>query len=283
VARFDACLEAATSCAVVTDGGGIDTPVLFSHGSEVAMGKALLRASYLGAEVEQVAVWDGQPATADAGTSVDVAAWRQGHRTTRVVRVAPGVGDQPDTEPPQHFAPTRVVRALLFADVRGFSRLGEHQIPTFVDTVLGPLGVALNRFDARVRFRNSWGDGIYVVFDDVGSAAACALALQDTMEGIDLASAGLPIDLALRIGAHAGPVFEYPDPITRRGCFYGVEVTRTARIEPGTPVGDIYVTNAFAALLALHDPGDCNCQYVGPMPTAKGFGILPLYALRHVR
>ena len=57
-------------------------------------------------------------------------------------------------------------------------------------------------------------------------------------------------------------------------------MTRTARIEPGTPVGDVYVTDTFAALIALARPEGLGCQYVGPLPTAKGFGVLPLYALR---
>ena len=173
-----------------------------------------------------------------------------------------------------------MVRCMLFADVRGFSRLSEAQIPRFVQHVLQPLATELDRFGSNIRFRNTWGDGLYVVFDDIGAAAECAVSLQEAMERIDLVDAGLPGDLALRIGGHAGPVFAQLDPVTGRDCFYGVEVTRTARIEPGTPVGDVYVTDAFAALIALARPEGLGCQYVGPLPTAKGFGVLPLYALR---
>ena len=55
-----------------------------------------------------------------------------------------------------------------------------------------------------------------------------------------------------------------------------VEVIQTARIEPRTPEGEVYVTHPFAALA-----GDLSiaCQHVGTLPTAKGYGSLPLYAL----
>ena len=39
---------------------------------------------------------------------------------------------------------------------------------------------------------------------------------------LDLSSAGLPLDLALRIGAHAGPVVPAQDPVRRaERNFYG--------------------------------------------------------------
>jgi hypothetical protein len=40
------------------------------------------------------------------------------------------------------------------------------------------------------------------------------------------------------------------DPVRKERNFYGVEVTR-ARIEPRTPECDVYVTDPFAALVAL--------------------------------
>ena len=48
------------------------------------------------------------------------------------------------------------------------------------------------------------------------AAARCALDLQDAIASIDFAAEGLPGHLALRLGAHLGPVFRYHDPIDRR-------------------------------------------------------------------
>jgi class 3 adenylate cyclase len=169
---------------------------------------------------------------------------------------------------------------MLFADVKGFSRLPDAQMGVFLDAVMTPLATTLDRYDADILFRNSWGDGLYVVLRDVTAAASCALALQDTMRELDPAAVGLPTTLGLRIGAHVGPVFEAVDPIRRERNYYGVEVTRTARIEPRTPEGDVYVTDPFAALIALEQPEDLSCQYVGHIPTAKDYGTFPMYVLK---
>jgi hypothetical protein len=56
--------------------------------------------------------------------------------------------------------------------------------------------------------------------------------------------------------------------------------TRTARIEPRTPEGDVYVTDPFAALVALEAADDLSCQYVGHIPTAKDYGTFPMYVLK---
>ena len=239
--------------------------------------KALLRASYLATTVSQLAVWDGKPAAGPAGTAVDISAWERTGCTRHVISVDGGDPRANGKDDPAEGA--RSVRAMIFADVQGFSRLSEGQVPAFVDHVLSALAATIDSYADAVRFRNTWGDGIYLVFDDVAVAARCALALQDTMRSVDLAALGLP-PLALRVGAHAGPVFEQIDPITGVPGFFGVEVTRTARVEPGTPPGAVYVTDPFAALVALDGLDELSCQYVGPVPTAKGFGTFPLYTLR---
>jgi len=277
VHRFEDALARAASVTYATEGPYLGAPELFAFGAEVAMGKALLRASYLATTVSQLAVWDGKPAAGPAGTAVDISAWERTGCTRHVISVDGGDPRANGKDDPAEGA--RSVRAMIFADVQGFSRLSEGQVPAFVDHVLSALAATIDSYADAVRFRNTWGDGIYLVFDDVAVAARCALALQDTMRSVDLAALGLP-PLALRVGAHAGPVFEQIDPITGVPGFFGVEVTRTARVEPGTPPGAVYVTDPFAALVALDGLDELSCQYVGPVPTAKGFGTFPLYTLR---
>ena len=60
-------------------------------------------------------------------------------------------------------------------------------------------------------------------------------------------------------------------------------MTQTARIEPRTPEGEIYTTYPFAALAVLVGDESFDTQYVGTLPTAKGYGSLPLFALRRRR
>jgi class 3 adenylate cyclase len=82
------------------------------------------------------------------------------------------------------------------------------------------------------------------------------------------------------MGAHVGPVFPVHDPVIGRRGFMGAHVSRTARIEPVTPPGAVYVTEPFAALLELEPGSGLACDYVGHMPAAKGYGRLRMYRLR---
>ena len=97
---------------------------------------------------------------------------------------------------------------------------------------------------------------------------------------IDLEAEGLPAHLALRIGGHIGPVFPTHDPVLDAPGFMGSHVSRTARIEPVTPPGAVYVTEPFAAALFLDERHDFCCDYVGHMPAAKDYGRLRMYRLR---
>ena len=63
----------------------------------------------------------------------------------------------------------------------------------------------------------------------------------------------------------------------------GSHVSRTARIEPVTPPGTVYVTEAFAAALMLGGERGLTCDYVGHMAAAKGYGRLRMYRLRPTR
>jgi class 3 adenylate cyclase len=62
--------------------------------------------------------------------------------------------------------------------------------------------------------------------------------------------------------------------------FVGSHVNRTARVEPVTPAGAVYVTEHFAASLVLGCAEGLVCDYVGHMPAAKDFGRLRMYRLR---
>ena len=169
---------------------------------------------------------------------------------------------------------------MLFADVKGFSKLTDEELPRFAEHVLGAFAAVLDRHTEHILHRNTWGDALYVVLPDASRAAICALELQEAMSAIDLAAARLPTHLALRLGAHLGPVFPILDPVLSLRSYMGSHVSRTARIEPVTPPAAVYVTEPFAAALVLSGPDDLMCDYVGHMPAAKDYGRLRMYRLR---
>ena len=278
VERFDACLEAARNVSYATDDAYLDDDVLYRYGAELAMGLALLRARYLDAPVRQLAVWDGGPAHGEAGTSIDVATWKRAGLSTTAVAVGGGTAPSPARPSGVADESHRVVRAILFADVRGFSKLSDEQLPRFTEHVLGALAAAIRPHAAAIEHRNTWGDAVFLVLAGVRDAAACALDLQAAVSSVDLPRHGLPEHLALRLGVHLGPVFPALDPVLGEVGFIGSHISRTARIEPVTPPGVVYVTEPFAAAVAL-DGGPFSCDYVGHMPAAKDFGRLRMYRL----
>jgi class 3 adenylate cyclase len=253
---------------------------LFAYGSLVAMGLAVLRARFLDGEVRQFAVWDGEETGGIAGTGFDVRFWRERGRMAEIISCG-AAGARPPAA--AAYAGTggeqRELRGMLFGDVKGFSKLTEEQIPPFVEHVLGALGKVLADFGDEVLYRNTWGDGVFLVLKDATNAARCAVALQAALAALDLAALGLPDSLALRLGGHFGPVFERVDPVQQLTNFFGAHVSRTARIEPVTPPGEVYVTEQFAARLALEPDGQVG-DYVGQVPAAKGFGTMRMYHLR---
>lgn len=279
--RFDACLERAADITYATADQYLGDNVLFAHASRLAMGLALLRAANLDADVFQLAVWDSSKGGA-AGTGSDVAAWRSGGLTSEIIALPPsGIPAARDSAGRANARRRkRMLKAMLFGDAHGFSKLRDSQIPAFVEHYLGTVGRVLERYGDRVEFRNTWGDGLYLVMRDARSAMDCALDLQSAVGKIDLARVGLPLDLGLRIGGHAGPVFEVTDPVLKIPNFMGSHVSQTARMEPVTPEGLVYVTEAFAALIALEQDRSLSCEYVGVVPAAKHWGSFRMYVLK---
>jgi class 3 adenylate cyclase len=195
--------------------------------------------------------------------------------------IAPGPAVAPAA--PATEASGRVVRAMLFADVKGFSKLADEQVPLVLQHVLGAFAGVLERYAHAIEHQNTWGDALYVVLTDPVEAAECALELQGAMAEIDFRALGLEDQLALRIGGHVGPVFPMEEPVLRTLAFTGSHVSRTARIEPVTPPGTVFVTEPFAAALELAWHKTLGCDYVGTMPAAKDYGHFRMYRLRRRR
>jgi class 3 adenylate cyclase len=162
----------------------------------------------------------------------------------------------------------------------GFGKLSEAQVPHFVQHFLGAIADLTKTFSKSIIAKNTWGDGLYFVFSDVHVAGNFALQLADLITETKWEEKELPPELNLRIALHAGPAYEFDDPITARITFSGTHVSRAARIEPITPPGQVYASEAFAALSAAKRMRDFACDYVGQTPMAKGYGTLPTYHVR---
>lgn len=278
VARFRHCLGAATAVTIASDSAYNRDDVLFSYAGRIAMGQAMNRAASIDARVWQLAVFDGDEANEKAGTAHDIQQWRLAGGTTEIIPVR-----STRTSPTAPFITTsakRVIHAVLFGDFKGFSRLHDEHIKLFLTTVMQPVAEVLDRYGAHVIVRNTWGDGLFLVIDNAVNGARLALDLQERLQTVDLAAAGLPADMALRLGGHVAPLVPVYDPVLRINMVMGRGLTRAARIEPRTPPGEVYVTTGFAALLRLEPDSGVTSEYVGHLTTAKNFETTPMYLLR---
>jgi hypothetical protein len=282
LSRFHACLKQ-VRVIHATEGEYVGDPEVFGFTSRLAMGLAMLRAQQLASEAMQLAVWDGQQAGDEAGTAADVNAWRgRGLKTLTInsdgnLTTVKKNGSQ---QRAHNLLPPRRVRAILFGDFHGFSKLTDRQMLVFYDHVMRSVAIVLDKYAADIATRNTWGDGLYVIFTDLSAAASCALEIQSALGELNLAALGLPKTLALRLGLDAGAIFEIQDPVLKALSFTGTHISRTARLEPSTPPGEVYVLEAFAALFVLLDDKNLICEYVGMMQGAKNYGRLRTYLLR---
>jgi adenylate cyclase len=279
LARYDQARQAAASVTLATQMRFINDDEQFAYCSKLVMGLAQLRAEIMQADTFQLAVWDGVTSSGIAGTAADYAEWK---RQGGVARIVPIPIDRPPLDPLPAAAtrnhPHWVLRSMLFADFAGFSRLDEERLSQFLEVVMGRIATVLDRHGDVVLTRNSWGDAIFAVITSPEHAAEIALEIQAEMDPSTLHDIGLPPEGGMRISLHHGPIFEHFDAVQGARTFYGTEVTVAARIEPRVPVGAIYTTQPFAAMIES-DRNDYHFEYVGNMDLAKNYGVRILYRL----
>ena len=287
-ARYRACRDAAARVSFATPGAYVGDDHQFAYNTRLAMGLAVLRADAMGVPAIQLAIVSDQihslSRTGLAGAHADIRMWAALSRQTEVIAAGP-VPRKLKFPPraPVGSGTRREIRSIIFADYKGFSRLGERELVFFMAEVMGRIGAVLDDFGDHVEFRNTWGDAVYAIVDEPRMAARLALAMQDRL-------ADLPPELTppgdhagMRIGVHYGPVWVGTDRITGNRIWYGGEVNRTARIEPVTPVGGVYCTETFAAALKIDNCTECKFRSVGVKALAKSFGEVELYELEMPR
>jgi class 3 adenylate cyclase len=296
VARFEAVMERAASVSYCVEENHLGDDVLFAHASDLTAGFAVLRAAQLETEAVLVAVAEADDERRLGGTASSVERWAAQGRPAAVIdlrRIRDSVAPARTVPagPPSNVAAAargleglpwgrRQIRTMLFADMVGYSRLREHETPRFFGHFLPAIEREMDASRHAPLFGNTWGDGLYLVFDEAAHGADFALRLRDAVARIDWRQAGLPAELALRVGMHTGPVFRARDPIIRRENYFGSHVTRAARIEPVAAPGSIYVSEQMAASLAASGEGRYVCDYLGSLALAKQYGSGRIYRLR---
>ncbi len=176
----------------------LNDQVLYDFAGGFMQGLALTRAAQVGGRGRRpgrCATRCSRPARAawprSSTTGGELAASRASSTSRRSAPAcrltAPPCHERPaaPSPPPASHRPGRTVRAMLFADVAGFSGLPEPHLPAFFIEFLALVEQQLKT--TPTLFRNTWGDGLYIVFPDVVGCADFALRLLRRLEGFDFA------------------------------------------------------------------------------------------------
>jgi hypothetical protein len=289
--RFRHLLTNASEVLVISEHPPDGDVSAYEYTNLIIAGLAKLRAQMLDTRLQGLAVWDGSDTGDRGGTASVVKLWRDSGVPVDHVEI------DAETAPPAHSASAEgpavidkpgwayrySMEAMLFADATGYSRLTEEQIPLFFAHYMGAIADLNKSTNYKAVHIETAGDGLYMVFDDTDSAAHYALELSELITGRDWSRYGLPETLGIRIGLHCGPVFVGRDPVTEHPLYSGTHTSRTARIEPITPPGQVYASSAFAAVSAARRVAGLRFSYIGRTRLAKHYGILPLYHVKRAR
>ncbi len=130
----------------------------------------------------------------------------------------------------------RKLRAILAADVKGYSRMmGKDEVGTYqtLTSNLELIRSIISEHDGRVF--SSPGDAVMAEFSSVVDAVQCAVELQDKVEAIN---ADMPEDrkMQFRIGVNLGDVIQDGEQV------YGDGVNIAARIETLAQPGKVAIS-----------------------------------------
>ena len=291
--RYDALMSNAASVHFVSNddysGGSAD----FEFANDVLIGIAKLKSQVLDVEVKPLAVWDSKKGGGAGGTEDAIASWDELGFDVEVIRLneildpesalesyppALKFESKKDLEMPVY----QDIKAIFFADIVGFSKLKESDIPLYYEHFLLKVANLIKETQYKPIIKNTWGDAVYLVFDTVADAGCFALALRKMIDETKWLELGFSKELTVRVGLHAGPVTRYVDPVTEMPSCTGYHVSQAARIEPITAEGQIYVSEIFAALSSNCRNANFGCDYVGEIQLAKKYGAYRVYLLHEL-
>lgn len=263
-ARLIRCLEIAAECSVAQGFLEDETDWCAAYVSATACGLSRLAAQRLGCRWQVL----GDSGDEDRGNEVGAAWVRQLDQPGRASTAEDG-------------SPVRRrFIGTLFADFAGYSRLAEHELTAFQALMIKGIADVLRPHARHILLQHTWGDAVHIVTDDAATVATVAADIHAIVDRLRPTLGGMLGKLELRLSAHYAPVHEGHDAVERSTTFFGSQLSFAARVEPVTPPGMIFVTEAFAARLALEAPERFATEYAGEIELAKRYGKYRLYSLR---
>lgn len=289
--RFRKVLASAKSLEEASSQHPADDSPAYSFAIRLLSGRALMQAKQLNLDLIALAVWNGKPGGGMGGTASFIEYWAQDFpvalgQTKPTLQIIPldslrhpsietsgaveeaAIRSHGTNGQPGDYQLRQDIKAILFANVVGFNTLAEEQMPLFNEYFLGAAAELQSASTAKPAAVNAWGNGFYMVFDEVDQAGRFALELRRILQpppegAADWGRHGLPAELGIRIALHAGPVFSMFNPMIHHVGFSGWHMNLAAALEPITSKGEIFCTEHFAVLATTSATTNFFCEYIG--------------------
>ena len=301
VRRFENVLRLANSVSYVTRQPHLGHDSLFQMCNRIVIGKAVQRADHINSDVQLLTLRDRSSESLVGGTEYVNQIWpdNESHKTIELEEIrgnqlrdvnqathsiadseqVSDAGDVKLTE--QSKVIEREFRSILFADLKGYSKLSDRHGPAFIDF----FNIICRNIEAKDvaerEFVRTSGDGLFVVMKSPSDMAHYAVALRDSVDEANEEIGDRLPEMKMRIALHAALVFVFQNPLNGLTEYYGADVNRTARLEPVTVPGQIYATDQFVALWTAeqveqqglsHIDASVKWELVGEIELAKNYG-----------
>ncbi|MFT5470668.1 MAG: tetratricopeptide (TPR) repeat protein [Verrucomicrobiales bacterium] len=261
--RLERDLNQASSIAVVSRELGSANSEVFNYANRILAGAAVLRGKMLDTPTRLVQLAEAQKPIVNPFPNCHV--FEQVHRMT-VSNIDWGTMISTTTS-----GLKAEVKGILFADLKGYSKMPESEIPLYITEFLKE-SAKLCDDEPGIQFRNTWGDAFYLVFETVNQAARFAKKLRSLVKDTDWIERGFSQNFGIRIALHAGPLFSFNDPVLNKQTYSGQHTSRGARIEPITDEGQVFVSEPFACIAAEGSAPELEFEYLGRRRLAKKYG-----------
>lgn len=154
-------------------------------------------------------------------------------------------------------------------------------IQNFYSHTLKILASKLNDELQQTFIHNTWGDGILAIFTDGDAAIRMMLKYRKFFQDYQITE---DIKLIPRIAGHYGEMHIYTDPFLGNMNAIGRDINKTARIEPITRPGEIFVTKSFIDQVKDSPMVNTHIQYdpLGVRTLFKNGGKEELYLIRPI-
>ena len=179
---------------------------------------------------------------------------------------------------------------ILFADIRGYSKLSGEEISKFHHEYLPNLwNKVIQEIEPELKGAKTWGDGITCVSEDIIKLSDFSLKLASSFDKKGW-KANIYHPLRLRTALHTGFLYPSEDRISSNKIeqYTGVEMVKPARLEPVVRPGQVWCTHSFKmAVLERVDNDISRLNFLfddlAGISFAKNYGSYPVHRIRFRR